>query len=94
MDIVCVAGFLLTICSDASMENQLQPGVNVFIQQQFQGFGQQLQGIGQLLQQLDAKTNNIRITSMNRRLNDPLRPLQKEVCFFSMPFGFMKSKQP
>jgi hypothetical protein len=69
---VCVA--------DASLEFGLQPGVGVFVQQQFIIFGRRLA-------RLEAMTANTCISSRNRRyLNDPLRPLQKYVSF-SFPYA-------
>jgi hypothetical protein len=58
------------------MEFQLQPGVDLLIQQQLQGFERQLEAFGQ---QLEAKAMNTHITSRNcRYLLDSLRPLHKE----------------
>jgi hypothetical protein len=61
--------------ADASLEFGLQPGVGAFVQQQFNNFGRRLA-------RMEARIANTRILSRNRRyIGDPLRPLQKYVCF-------------
>lgn len=62
----------------ASLEFGLQPGIGVFVQQQFINFGQQLFNFGRGLAQMEARNANTCILSHNRRyISDPLRPLQK-----------------
>ena len=61
--------------ADASLDFGLQPGVGVFVQQQFINFGRGLA-------RMDARNTNTHILSCNQHyISDPLCPLQKYVSF-------------
>jgi hypothetical protein len=58
----------------------LQPGVGVFVQQQFHDFGELIGQMNTRLARLEAMMENTRILSLNRRFPGiPLRPLKKYV---------------
>jgi hypothetical protein len=72
------------VITDASLQFGLQPGVNIFIQQQFQNFAAQLNNFGVQLNRMDARTVNMSIRLRNQRYAFeplPLHPLRKYVSF-------------